>query len=409
MTERRADGEPAPLPLAGLRVLDFGHTVMGPTCGLILADLGADVIRVEPPAGERTRSFKGFASGFFAYFNRNKRSVAVDLKHADGVAVAQDLVKSADVLIENFAPGTMERLGLGFDAVRALNPRLIYCSLKGYLSGPYEDLLALDEVVQMQGGLAFMTGPPGMPLRAGTSIVDISGGMFGVIGILAAVNERQRTGKGKLVESALFESTAFLVGQHMAAVALTGVPSEPMPVRRGGGGTGGNAGAWSVYDVFQASDGPVFMAVASEPQWQRFCKVYGVDHLAAMPEFAEKDPRLAHRKELLPHLQAVFGTMTVADIVARGRAAQIPCAPVGKPDDLFDDPHLNANGSLLDVDMGQTRGRLPAIPLALDDARLGLRLQPPACGADTRDVLMECGYSAERIAALAAAGVIRVG
>jgi crotonobetainyl-CoA:carnitine CoA-transferase CaiB-like acyl-CoA transferase len=395
------------LPLAGLTVLDFGHTVMGPTCGLVLADLGADVIRIEPPAGERTRSFIGFASGFFGYFNRNKRSVAVDLKKPEGLAVVRDLIKSADVLIENFAPGTMARLGLGWDDARALNERLIYCSLKGYLSGPYEELLALDEVVQMQAGLAYMTGPPGMPLRAGTSIVDITGALFGVIGILAALNERRDTGKGKLVQSALFESTAFLVGQHMAAVAITGVPSEPMPVRRGGGGTGGNAGAWTVYDTFATRDGAVFVGVTSEPQWQRFCEVFKLKHLETMPEFATRDARLRNRKPLLPHIQEVLGTLTLAEVLERARSAQLPCAPVGRPDDLFDDPHLKAGGGLVEVELrDDIRAPVPALPVAFGDERFGVRRQPPGCGADTVDVLAEHGYTAGRIADLIAAGII---
>jgi crotonobetainyl-CoA:carnitine CoA-transferase CaiB-like acyl-CoA transferase len=397
----------ASLPLKGLCVLDFGHTVMGPTCGLILADLGADVIRIEPPGGERTRGFGGFASGFFGYFNRNKRSLAVDLKHPDGVAVIRDVIKRADILVENFAPGTMARLGLDWETVRTVNDRLIYCSLKGYLSGPYEGLLALDEVVQMQAGLAFMTGPPGMPLRAGTSIIDITGGLFGVIGILAALNERQTTGRGKFVQSALFEAAAFLVGQHMAAVAITGEPSQPMPVRRGGGGRGGSAGAWSVYDTFATKDGLVFVGVTSEAQWERFCQAYGVEHLAKVPDFAEREARIGNRAKLLPHLVDVFKQLTVSEVLARGRAAQLPCAPVGRPDDLFDDPHLNTNGGLVEVALrDQIRARVPAMPLSFDDQRFGVRRQPPECGADTSDVLREQHYSAERIKQLIDTGVI---
>jgi crotonobetainyl-CoA:carnitine CoA-transferase CaiB-like acyl-CoA transferase len=259
----------------------------------------------------------------------------------------------------------------------------------------------------MQAGLAFMTGPPGMPLRAGTSIIDITGGLFGVIGILAALNERQATGRGKFVQSALFEAAAFLVGQHMAAVAITGEPSQPMPVRRGGGGRGGNAGAWSVYDTFATKDGLVFVGVTSEAQWERFCQAYGVEHLATVPEFAEREARIGNRAKLLPHLVDVFKQLTVAEVLARGRAAQLPCAPVGRPDDLFDDPHLNANGGLLEVALrDQVRARVPAIPLSFDEQRFGVRRQPPACGADTTDVLREQSYSAERIKQLIDAGVI---
>jgi crotonobetainyl-CoA:carnitine CoA-transferase CaiB-like acyl-CoA transferase len=230
MSDAAAGEAPGELPLSGIRVLDFGHTVMGPTCGVVLADLGAEVIRVEPPEGDRTRRMYGFARGFFGAFNRNKRSLGIDLKHPEGRAIIERLLPTADVLIENFAPGAMDRLGLGWEQARAVNPRLIYCALKGYLPGPYEHLPALDEVVQMQGGLTYMTGPPGRPLRAGTSVVDIMGGVFGAVAILAALRDRDRTGQGRLVRSALFESVAFMVGQHMASIALTG--QECRPCRR---------------------------------------------------------------------------------------------------------------------------------------------------------------------------------
>ena len=178
----------------------------GPTCGVVLADLGADVIRVEPaPDGDRTRRLQGFAAGFFAYFNRNKRCICIDLKNQDGAAVARDLLRATDVLIENFAPGTMDRLGLGWNEVHKLNPRLIYCMLKGFLPGPYEHRPALDEVAQFMTGLAYMTGPPGRPLRAGASVIDIMGGVMGAVAILAALRQREQDGEGRKVISSLFE------------------------------------------------------------------------------------------------------------------------------------------------------------------------------------------------------------
>ncbi len=250
--------EAAGLPLRGLRVLDFGHTVMGPSCGMVLADLGAEVIRIEPPGGDRTRRMHGFARGFFGAYNRNKRSFVVDLKSAEGKALFLRLLPTADALVENFAPGAMDRLGLGWEALRAINPRLIYCSLKGYLPGPYEHHTALDEVAQMQGGLAYMTGPPGRPLRAGTSVIDIMGGVFGAVAILAALRERDATGEGRIVRSALFETVAFLVAQHMASAAITGTPAPPMPARQS---------AWSIYEIMATADDPVFVAVTSDEQW----------------------------------------------------------------------------------------------------------------------------------------------
>ncbi|BBK41013.1 CoA transferase [Allostella vacuolata] len=392
----------AALPLAGIRVLDFGHTVMGPSCGLVLADLGADVVRIEPPGGDRTRRLPGFAVGFFASFNRNKRSVCIDLKQPDGRDLVRRLMGEADVLIENFAPGVMERLGLGWEDARAINPRLVYCALKGYLPGPYEHLPALDEVVQMQAGLAYMTGPPGRPLRAGASVVDIVGGMFGVIAIQAALRDRDRTGQGQLVQSALFESTAFLVTQHMAASAMVGAPVPPMPGRRGA--------AWCIYDVFETADDPVFIGVTSQAHWERFCQAFPLDDLRDDPALATHDDRVRQKPRLIERLAGLFATIPVEEILQRCRAALIPCAPVARPDQLFDDPHLNAAGGLVDVDLSATvHARLPALPIAMDGVRPGLRRQPPAAGADTREILAAAGVAAAEIDRLAAVGTIDLG
>lgn len=397
MSDTAADA--ASLPLAGVRVLDFGHTVMGPSCGLVLADLGADVVRIEPPGGDRTRRLPGFAIGFFGSFNRNKRSIGVDLKRPEGRDVVRRLMAEADVVIENFAPGVMDRLGLGWDDARAINPRLVYCALKGYLPGPYEHLPALDEVVQMQAGLAYMTGPPGRPLRAGASVVDLFGGVFGVVAILAALRDRDRTGEGQLVRSALFESTAFLVTQHMAASAMVGQPVPPMPGRRGA--------AWCIYDVFEAADGPVFIGVTSEAHWLRFCAAFPIDDLRDDPTLATHDDRVRQKPRLIERLGGLFATIAVADILDRCRAALIPCAPVARPDQLFDDPHLNAQGGLLDVALSDgLSARLPALPIEMRGQRPGLRRQPPAVAADTRDVLAAAGLDPAEIDRLVAAGVI---
>lgn len=390
------------LPLTGIRVLDFGHTVMGPSCGLVLADLGADVIRIEPPGGDRTRRLRNFAVGFFGSFNRNKGSVCIDLKRPEGRDVVRRLIAGSDVLIENFAPGAMGRLGLGWEDARAINPRLVYCELKGYLSGPYEHLPALDEVVQMQAGLAYMTGPPGRPLRAGASVVDLFGGVFGAIAILAALRDRDRTGCGQLVRSALFESTAFLVTQHMAASALLGEPVPPMPARDGA--------AWCVYDVFRTADDPVFVAVTSDSHWTRLCATFPIDDLRDDPTLAGHDDRVRQRPRLVERLSTVFAKMAAADVLRRCHEALIPAAPVARPDQLLDDPHLNAGGGLLDVSLtDEVRARLPALPIEMGGARLGLRQQPPAAGADTRSVLSAMGLSDAEIGKLAAAGIVGLG
>jgi crotonobetainyl-CoA:carnitine CoA-transferase CaiB-like acyl-CoA transferase len=392
-----------PLPLAGLRVLDFGHTVMGPSCGVVLADLGAEVIRIEPPEGDRTRRLRGFGIGFFAAFNRNKKSLAVDLKHPEGRALVERLIGTADALLENFAPGTMERLGLGWERVRQLNPRLVFCSLKGYLPGPYEEFLALDEVVQMQGGLAYMTGAPGKPMRAGASVVDIMGGTFGVIGILAALRERDRTGHGQRVQSALFESVAFLVAQHMAASAISGTPVPPMSARRI---------TWAIYDVFDAADGQVFVAATSDQHWRRLCDDFpeALGALRDDPALATNEDRVRGRDRIMPVLRALFAPMRVAEVVERMRAARLPSAPVARPDDLFADPHLLATGAIAPTRLtGTVRAALPLTPLHLERGRMTVRREPPRIGEDTEAVLAGLGLGAAEIADLAARRVVALG
>jgi len=387
------------LPLAGLTVLEFTHAVMGPSAGVILADLGAEVIHVEPPEGDATRRLRGMGTGFFPYFNRNKRSLAVDLKHADGAALIERLLASTDIVVENFGPGTMDRLGLGYAELSPRWPRLIYCSLKGFLPGPYEQRHAMDEVVQMMGGLAYMTGPPGTPLRAGTSVVDITGGMFGVMGILTALYERQQSGRGQLVRAALFETTAFLMGQHMAHGALSGQPVPPMPAR---------ISPWSVYRTFRTADGePVFIGLVSDKHWQRFCAAFDRADLATDIALHTNNLRIEARERLLPDLERMFATMTRDDVIARCERADVPFAPIARPEDLFDDPQLNAGAGLLDTQLNDTtRAKMPRTPLVLDGRTLPLRAHPPAIGADTRDLARRAGLDDVTIDAFIAAGVL---
>ena len=385
------------LPLAGLKVVEFSHMVMGPSIGLILGDLGADVIKVEPIGGDQTRRLLGSGAGYFPMFNRNKRSLCLDLKQPEGLAVARTLAEGADILIENFRPGTLERLGLGHDALAETNPRLIYCSAKGFLAGPYAHRTALDEVTQMMGGLAYMTGPPGRPLRAGTSVVDIAGGMFGVIGILAALERRHRTGVGGEVKCSLYETTAFLVGQHMAQKAVTGEAAQPMPVR---------ISAWAIYDVFEtAREGEqLFVGVVSDGQWATFCEAFGLDELGSNPEYARNNQRVLMRDAILPRVRALFASMPRDALVARLEELGLPFAPILRPDELFDDPHLTAAGGLLDVTIpGGTPTRLPALPIEFDGARAPLRHDIPEIDRDGADILRELGLSDAQIADLAGA------
>lgn len=373
---------PETLPLHGLKVVEFTHMVMGPSAGLILADLGADVVRVEPPGGDQTRRLLGSGAGYFPMYNRNKRSVCLDLKATEDLAAARALVAGADVLIENFRAGTMDKLGLGYGALKVENPGLIYCSAKGFLSGPYEQRTALDEVAQMMGGLAYMTGPPGRPLRAGASVIDVTGGMFGVIGILAALEQRRRTGVGQQVNCSLYETTAFLVGQHMAQKAVTGVAAQPMPAR---------ISAWAIYDVFETADGAsVFVGVVSDAQWRAFCKAFGLA-LGDDEGLAANNARVQARERILPEVRALFASFTQAELMARLETVGLPFAPVARPEDLFDDPHLNAGGLVeLTLPDGR-RTALPALPLEMNGQRLGLTRDPPAPGAHTAEVLAELG------------------
>jgi crotonobetainyl-CoA:carnitine CoA-transferase CaiB-like acyl-CoA transferase len=390
------------LPLHGIRVLELGHTIMGPTAGLVLADLGADVYKVERTGrGDDTRWLKGFGAGFFTYFNRNKKSISIDLKSAPGRELLLRLIETADVLIENFGPETVERLGVGYEACSRCNPRLIYCSLKGFMPGPYEKRPALDEVVQMMGGLAYMTGPTGRPLRAGASVTDIVGGSYGVIGIIAALYQRQATGRGQLVQASLFESVAFLVAQHMAIAAITGKPAPPMPDR---------GRTWSVYDLFKTVDGElVFVGVTSDRHWQRMCETFGYADLAADRRLDTNQGRIEQREWFLPELHKRLTSLTKAELMGLAEKAGIPVAPVARPEDLFEDPHLNQSGSLAVTRLpGGGSGKLPKIPLRMDGHAFDLRLDPPAIGEGSAGLYREIGLSEEDIRRLAAEGVIEL-
>ncbi|MFT4026010.1 MAG: CaiB/BaiF CoA-transferase family protein [Novosphingobium sp.] len=369
--------------LAGLKVVEFTHMVMGPSIGVILGDLGADVVKVEPEGGDHTRRLLGSGAGYFPMFNRNKRSVCLDLKSPEGLAAARRLIDEADVMIENFRPGALEKLGLGPSAFKESNPRLIYCTAKGFLTGPYGHRTALDEVAQMMGGLAYMTGPPGRPLRAGASVIDIAGGMFGVIGILAALEQRHRTGEGSEVKCSLFETTAFLVGQHMAQAAVTGTPAPPMPAR---------ISAWAVYDVFETADPAeqLFVGVVSDAQWQAFCAGFELTEFAADAGLAANNDRVRQRDRVLPPLRAMFAAMPRAEIIARLEAIGLPFAPIMRPEDLFDDPHLTAAGGLLDLTLEDgTKVSLPALPLEIDGVKPGLHRDLPLPGEHTGELLGE--------------------
>ncbi len=390
-------------PLRGIKVIEFTHMVMGPTAGVILGDLGADVIKVEPVKGDNTRRLSGSGAGYFPMYNRNKRSLALDLKHPKGRELAQQLVQSADIVLENFRPGTMANLGLDYDSLKSANPGLIYCSMKGFLSGPYENRVALDEVTQMMGGLAYMTGLPDRPLRAGSSVIDITGGMFGVIAVLSALHHRQTTGEGSHVTSALFETTAFLVGQHMAQQAVSGEPPPPMSVRQS---------AWAVYDIFDLDSGEkLFVGIVSDSIWRRFCEEFALEDWAADDSLATNAGRVAARDKLLTGIQQLFSPMDLTTLSERLDRAGLPFSPINTPGDLFNDPHLAASGGLLPLHLtdGERAGEataLPRLPIEFGVTKPPLHRDLPRAGAHNHEVLSELGLDTDTIDALIEDGVL---
>ncbi len=371
---------PASLPLSGLRVAEFTHMIMGPACGLVLADLGAEVIKVEPPDGDRTRRMTGLGVGFFRSFNRNKKSVSLDLETEQGRQDALALIATCDVLIENFRPGHMDAKGLGAEQLTQQFPRLIYVSHKGFLAGPYEHRVALDEVVQMMGGLAYMTGPPGRPLRAGASVNDIMGGMFGAIGVLAALRERDVTGRGRVIQSALFENCVLLAATHMQQHLMTGQVPSPMPAR---------VSPWTVYDVFEVADGEqLFIGAVSDRQWALLCETIGRQDLLTDPDLATNAQRLERRSWLLEQLGNTLRVMPLAQLVTDLDRVGLPYAPIRRPEQLNDDPHLLASDGLMPMECedGSLTQVVP-LPISIDGQRLPVRMPLARVGQHNDEIL----------------------
>jgi crotonobetainyl-CoA:carnitine CoA-transferase CaiB-like acyl-CoA transferase len=368
-----------PLPLEGIRVVEFSHMVMGPTAGLVLADLGAEVIKVEPAGkGDPTRYLKSTGAGFFAAFSRNKKSVTLDLASPGGIDAAKKLIATADVFLENFRPGALEAKGLGYEALSKDNPGLIYCSLKGFLTGPYEKRTALDEVVQMMSGLAYMTGPVGRPLRAGAPVNDMMGGMFGAIAILAALRERDRTGRGQYVQSGLYENAAWLVSTHMMQHAVSKKEPEPMSAGKR---------AWGVYDIFESGDGVrLFIGVVTERQWEIFTRALGEPELMD-PAYATNNQRSLARETLIPLVHKLLMKHSIAQLEKICEEGGLPFARIQTPSALFDDPHLNAGGMVALTLPDGTATKIPALPIQFGDERLGLRTPLPKPGQHNDEIL----------------------
>ena len=382
------------LPYEGIRVVEFTHMVMGPTCGMVLADLGAEVIKVEPIGhgheGDNTRKLLGSGAGFFPMFNRNKKSLALDLKTPEGKEAALRLIATADIVCENFKPGAMKKLGLDYESLKKLNPRLIYVSLKGFLPGPYEHRTALDEVVQMMGGLAYMTGRRGDPLRAGTSVNDIMGGMFGAMGAMAALAQRAQTGEGQEVQSALFENNVFLVAQHMMQYQVTGQAAAPMPER---------ISAWAVYDVFVVKDGEqIFLAVVSDTAWKIFCDAFNYPDLLHDPRLLTNNDRVRARDWLIPMLRKRLQVFSAGHLSEVFEKNSLPYAPITAPHELLQDPHLHATGGLAPVSLNDGRKiHTVLLPLSMNQSRLKVRHSAPHLGQHNESLLSSLGYNSAEI------------
>ncbi|OWT55627.1 CaiB/BaiF CoA transferase family protein [Candidimonas nitroreducens] len=384
------DDTPSDLPLQGIRVVEMTHMVMGPTCGMILGDLGAEVIKVEPPGGDRTRTLLGAGSGFFRTFNRNKKSIALDLASPAGIEAMHRLIETADVFVENFKPGRMASMGLDYTTLKQRNPGLIYVSHKGFLQGPYEKRLALDEVVQMMAGLAYMTGPVGRPLRAGSSVNDIMGGMFGALGVIAALFQRTRSHRGREVQSALFENCVLLSAQHMQQYAVTGQAAAPMPER---------ISAWGIYDIFELAGGEqMFIAATGDAQWRTLCDIIGRADLRADPRLGSNNDRVLARDWLIPELRGTLQHFDATTLARVFEEKSVPFAPITRPEQLFDDPHLLASGGLGRQELEDgTDTPVPLLPISLDGTRLQPRMPIARIGQHTAEVLRELGYAESQI------------
>ena len=390
------------LLLSDLRVLELGHIVSGPSAGLILADLGADVIKIERPEGGDQSRARPDKSMFMTY-NRNKRSMVMDLKSPQGKEIFKALLKTADIVVDNYAPGVMEKLGLGYDVMSSLNPGILHCSLKGFLPGLYGDRPLLDEPAQMMGGLAYMTGPPGQPLRAGASIIDIGAAMFGVIALLAALHKRKETGRGQRIQAGLFETVVFFVSQHMATAAVTGKCPPPVPERAKGKNVG-----WAVYKIFLTQDQrQVFIGITGDGHWERFCREFQVDDLWADPSLRSNQGRVLKHGLVNDRVQKIVSELPCDQVLERLEKSQIPHALINTPMDLFQDPHLRGRNHFLQVkDPSGPTAELPGLPFDFQAHQSSVRRQPPQLGQHTDEIMQELGYSPEQIASLKTTGVI---
>lgn len=390
-------------PLGGIRVLELGHIVAGPSASMLLGDLGADVIKIENPnSGDAARNMPNDGAAFYA-FNHNKRSIGIDLKSQAGLSVFERLVRESDVVIENYSPGAVDNLGIGYEWASKVNPGIIYCSIKGFLPGPKEDLPMLDELAQMAAGLAYMTGPAGQPLRAGASIVDIGAATYGVVGVLAALFQRQTTGFGRHVHVGLFETAAFWVGQHISQFQLNGKVPDPMPVSRMGPRMG-----WAVYRLFETKDErQIFIAATSNRHWKNLCSALSMHEFASDVDLDNNRKRVQHQERINRRIAEIVGNWSFEALTEELERWHVPCAPLNRPSDLLEDPHLIGRKQLVTMPVsGVQEFKTMAAPVQMGFPIPEVYGSPPGLGEQSRTILLDLGFTVDEIEKLIEEGTV---
>jgi formyl-CoA transferase len=380
--------------LAGLKVLDCTHVIAGAWCSLILADLGADVIKIEPPAGETTRGHPGAAFRAFDFVNRNKRAIALDLTTEAGAGVVRRLAKTADVFVENYRPGSLDRMGLGYAALKAINPRLVYASVSGFgLDGPYRDRGGFDLIAQAMSGIMSFTGEEGSdkPVAAGVPISDLNAGTFAAIGVLAALRARDATGEGQHVETSLLESALAYTVWETGMFLTTGEVAKRQGTRHR---------LAAPYEALKTADGHMVVGVNNQRLWLRFCEALGAPELAEEEDFARPNRRVRNRDALQARIEAILTTDTSANWMAKLEAKGVPAGPLNTIDRAWDDPQVKARGLLSEV----AGRRFVRTPIKLHGTPAAVTRGPAEVGEHTREVLAEAGFSGEEIEALIAGG-----
>ena len=387
-----------------IKVVDLTRTLAGPFCTMLMGDMGAEVIKVEEPTGgDETRKWTPFVNGEstqFLTFNRNKRSLSVNLKEREGLKIVQDLAADADVMIESFRAGTLDRLGLGYEAIKKTNPGVVYCSISGYgRTGPMADMPGYDLLIQAYSGLMSLTGDPeGSPLRIGFSLVDLFTGMMAYGTILTALRQRDQTGKGQWVESALLDGQVAALSYHATGFMGTGVE----PKRMGSGHP-----SLVPYQSFSASDGQFIIGCANQGLWERMCRAIGQDAMLDDPRYTTNTDRVEHRAECVGELSALFAQKTTAHWVDLIVEAGVPCGPINTVADVVSNPQVLARNMTAEVDHPNIPNlKFPGSPLKLTDSPATIRRVPPMLGQHNEEILEEAGYSPEKIADLKERGVL---